>query len=89
MGATNRKSISSLTLGVLSIIIPYIGFILGILGISLSKRSIVEIEISNEKGKGLAISGRICSIVGLCIQVFLILLLILGLVTYYTLINSH
>ncbi len=73
MEKTNNKSIASLTLGVLSIIVPYIGIILGIIGIVISSKSIVEIDNSNEKGRGLAISGKVCSIVGICLQVLLIL----------------
>ncbi|MET3322364.1 UNVERIFIED_ORG: hypothetical protein ABIC97_005500 [Peribacillus simplex] len=83
MKKTNNKSIVSLTLGVLSIIIPYIGLILGILGLVISSKSIVEIEESNEKGRGLAISGRVCSIVGICFQLLLIFLLVLSTSVYF------
>ncbi|MFC9601728.1 DUF4190 domain-containing protein [Peribacillus butanolivorans] len=83
MKKTNNKSIVSLTLGVLSIIIPYIGLILGILGLVISSKSIVEIEESNEKGRGLAISGRVCSIVGICFQLLLIFLLVLSISVYF------
>ncbi|MFD4932183.1 DUF4190 domain-containing protein [Peribacillus butanolivorans] len=78
MEKTNNKSIVSLTLGVLSIIIPYIGLILGIIGIVISSKSIKEIDESNEKGRRLAISGRFCIIVGICFQLLLIFLLILS-----------
>ncbi|PGL66754.1 hypothetical protein CN925_20785 [Bacillus sp. AFS055030] len=88
MGTINSKSISSLTLGVLSIIIPYLGFILGIVGLFISRKSIAEINHSNEKGKGLAISGRVCSIVGICIQVFLIIILVLGIITFFSTSND-
>jgi len=81
---TNSKSISSLTLGVLSIIIPYIGFILGIIGLFISRKSIAEINHTNEKGKGLAISGRVCSIFGICIQTILIIILVLGIITFFS-----
>ncbi|MEK3797004.1 DUF4190 domain-containing protein [Peribacillus sp. FSL H8-0477] len=83
MKIINNKSIVSLILGVLSIVIPYIGLILGILGLVISSKSIVEIEESNEKGRGLAISGRVCSIVGLCFQLLLIFLLILSISVYF------
>ncbi|MFF2288715.1 DUF4190 domain-containing protein [Peribacillus butanolivorans] len=83
MEKTNNKSIVSLTLGVLSIIIPYIGLILGIIGIVISSKSIKEIDKSNEKGRRLAISGRVCSIVGICFQLLLIFLLILSLSVFF------
>ncbi|MBK3497397.1 DUF4190 domain-containing protein [Viridibacillus sp. YIM B01967] len=87
MENTNNKSIVSLTLGVLSIVVPYIGFILGIIGLVMSKKSIKEIDISNEKGKGLATSGKVCSIVGICVQGILIFLMILSIVAFYSLTN--
>lgn len=83
MEKTNNKSIVSLTLGILSIIVPYIGLILGIIGIVISSKSIVEIDDSNEKGRGLAISGRVCSIVGICFQCLLIFLLLLSISVYF------
>ncbi|AOH56597.1 hypothetical protein ABE28_019695 [Peribacillus muralis] len=78
MEKTNNKAIVSLTLGVLSIIIPYIGLILGIIGLIISSKSIKEIDQTNEKGRGLAISGRVCSIVGICFQFLLILIMVLS-----------
>ncbi|WP_330502664.1 DUF4190 domain-containing protein [Peribacillus frigoritolerans] len=83
MKKTNNKSIVSLTLGILSILVPYIGLILGIIGIVISSKSIVEIEESNEKGRGLATSGRVCSIVGVCFQLILIFFLILSFSVYF------
>lgn len=83
MVKTNNKSIVSLTLGILAIIVPYIGIILGIIGIFISSKSIIEIERSNERGKGLAITGRVCSIVGICFQFLLIILLLLSIIVYF------
>ncbi|MEC2056197.1 DUF4190 domain-containing protein [Peribacillus psychrosaccharolyticus] len=83
MVKTNNKSIVSLTLGILAIIVPYIGIILGIIGIFISSKSIIEIERSNERGKGLAITGRVCSIVGICFQFLLIILLLLSISVYF------
>lgn len=79
----NRKSVASLTLGILSLIIPYIGLILGIIGVIFSAKSLKEIDLSNQQGRGLAISGKVCSIVGICLQALLIILLILGFVSYF------
>jgi uncharacterized membrane protein len=75
---TNSKSIISLTLGILSIIVPFIGFVLGIIGVVLSRIATKEISKRNENGRGLAISGMICSIVGIVIQLFSVL----GLIAY-------
>lgn len=73
---TNQKSISALTLGVLSIMIPAIGFILGVIGIFIARSSMKEIDTANQKGMGMAISGLICSIVGIVFQLFVILAII-------------
>jgi hypothetical protein len=80
---TNNKSIAALTLGILSILLPYIGLILGIIGLVLSSKSIKEINHSNENGRGLAISGKVCSIVGISLHGLLILLMILAISSYY------
>lgn len=66
---TNTKSIISLTLGILSIIISLIGLIPGIIGVILSKKGIVEIDNLNGKGRGFAVIGKVCSIIGICIHV--------------------
>ena len=79
---TNSKSVASLTLGILSIIIPTIGIILGIIGIVVSRMGKREIEKTNENGRGLATSGFVCSIVGIVIQTFWILLAIVSYFSY-------
>ena len=83
MEKTNNKSIAALTLGILSIIVPYIGLVLGIIGLVLSSKSMAEINNSNENGRGLAISGKVCSIVGICLHALLILLMILSISLFY------
>jgi hypothetical protein len=60
--STNKKAIYSLTLGILSVVIPYLGMIFGIIGIVISFISLNEIKKSNQQGKGLAIAGKVCSI---------------------------
>ncbi|WP_243556372.1 DUF4190 domain-containing protein [Priestia megaterium] len=74
----NTNSIVSLTLGILSIFIPILGFITGIIGIILYKKASNEIAVSNQSGKGLAIAGLICSIVGVISQLFFVL----GIITF-------
>ena len=73
---TNNNSIISLTLGILSIIIPLIGLLLGVLGAVFSRKAKKQIAKTNENGMGLATSGMICSIVGIVIQMFSVLSLI-------------
>ncbi|MFJ7976806.1 DUF4190 domain-containing protein [Peribacillus sp. JNUCC 23] len=68
---TNSNSIISLINGILSILIPFLGLILGIIGILFSRKAVKQIEKTNEGGRGLAISCLICSVVGIIIQFFL------------------
>jgi hypothetical protein len=56
---TNGKSIAALVLGILAVIIPYIGLIIGILAIVFGKISLNEIKKRGEQGKGLAIAGLV------------------------------
>ncbi|MBU7595260.1 DUF4190 domain-containing protein [Metabacillus halosaccharovorans] len=78
MEQVNSKSIAALTLGILAIVIPYIGFILGIIGVILSSKALSEISAHHQNGYGLAVAGRMCSIVGIVLQLILLFLVFLG-----------
>ncbi|SDQ80486.1 DUF4190 domain-containing protein [Virgibacillus salinus] len=71
--ATNGEAITSLTLGILSIIIPFIGLFLGIIGVVVSRKATKQIVKTNEDGRGLATSGLICSVVGILMQLFMVM----------------
>lgn len=79
---TNGKSVAALVLGILSIAVPYIGFILGIIAIVLGNRARHVIDQNGESGRGLAVAGFVCGIVGLCLWGLIILLIIIGLATF-------
>lgn len=79
MKEANSESIITFTLGILSIIVPYIGLIIGIIGLVLGRKVIRE----NGKGNTLAVSGKVLSIVGICIQSLLFLLALLGFLMFY------
>ncbi|GIN73984.1 hypothetical protein J14TS2_44590 [Bacillus sp. J14TS2] len=83
---TNNKSVVSLTLGILSIVLPAIGLVLGIIGMIFSAIAVKEIERTNENGKGLAIAGFVCNIVGCIIQLFWI---VLGILSFYSYSNME
>ncbi|AWE07157.1 hypothetical protein DCE79_06940 [Lysinibacillus sp. 2017] len=74
---TNNNSVISLIVGILSLflalITPVIGLILGIIGIVFSRIAIVQINSTNENGRGLATVGLICSMVGVFILLFMVL----------------
>ncbi|MDC3412236.1 DUF4190 domain-containing protein [Aquibacillus sp. 3ASR75-11] len=75
---TNGKAIASMVLGILSLVIPYIGFVLGIIGIVLAKKSFNEIEQNEQGGRGMAIAGLTTSIIGTALYALLIIILIIG-----------
>ncbi|WP_052350559.1 DUF4190 domain-containing protein [Paenibacillus gorillae] len=77
---TNGKSIAALVLGICSIIVPYLGFFIGIVGMIISTLSLGEIKKKGEQGKGLAIAGLVTSIIGTAIYALIFLVLILVLV---------
>ncbi|MCM3174298.1 DUF4190 domain-containing protein [Paenibacillus sp. MER 99-2] len=79
---TNGKSIAALVLGILSIMIPYIGFIIGIVAIIFAALSLKEINVRMEQGKGLAVAGLVCGIIGTLIYALIILFIIVAVVLY-------
>ncbi|MEN2767806.1 DUF4190 domain-containing protein [Ornithinibacillus xuwenensis] len=74
---TNGKAIASLVLGILSFI-PYIGIILGIIGLVLANKGIKEVAVYGQGGLGLGIAGRVTSIIGIVLGGILWLFIILG-----------
>ncbi len=78
---TNSKAVVALTLGILSIFIPVVGILLGIIGITFSVIAKKEIEKTNEDGRNFATSGMICSVVGVIIQLFFV---VVGIVSFYS-----
>jgi hypothetical protein len=80
---TNGKSIAALVLGILSIMLPYIGFIIGIIAIVFSAISLKEIKKKQEQGRGMAIAGLVCGIVGTAIYAIIILVFIIAALVYW------
>ncbi|WP_426351198.1 DUF4190 domain-containing protein [Alloiococcus sp. CFN-8] len=70
---TNTKAIVSLVLGIISLLITYLGLATSIVGIILSRIATREIEERGEKGSGLALGGLITSIVGLVLQLIIVI----------------
>ena len=75
---TNGKAIAALVLGILSIVVPYIGLIFGIIAIILAAISFKEIRLRYEQGRGLAIAGLVCGIIGTIIYAVIIVLVVLA-----------
>ncbi|MCO7127879.1 DUF4190 domain-containing protein [Sporolactobacillus shoreicorticis] len=73
----NGKAIAGMVLGITAIIIPYAGFILGILGIIFSIKAMNEIEQYGQQGRGLAITGLVTSIISISIYALIILFFVI------------
>ncbi|GAB6989616.1 DUF4190 domain-containing protein [Paenibacillus pini] len=73
---TNGKAIAALILGILAFT-PYVGIILGILAIIFGALALKEIKVKNEQGRGLAIAGLVCGIVGTILYLIIIIFLII------------
>ncbi|MDT9720950.1 DUF4190 domain-containing protein [Paenibacillus sp. ClWae2A] len=80
---TNSKSIAALVLGILSVMVPYLGFLIGIVAIIFASISLKEIKLRMEQGKGLAIAGLVCGIIGTAIYAIIILILLVASVFYF------
>ncbi|GAY75559.1 DUF4190 domain-containing protein [Sporolactobacillus inulinus] len=73
----NGKSIAALVLGITAIIIPYVGLILGILGIIFSKKALNEIAQYGQQGRGMAIAGLVTSIISVAIYALIIFFIVI------------
>ncbi|BBO00401.1 DUF4190 domain-containing protein [Sporolactobacillus terrae] len=73
----NGKSIAALVLGITAIIIPYVGLILGILGIIFSKKALNEIAQYGQQGRGMAIAGLVTSIISVSIYALIIFFIVI------------
>ncbi|MFZ3579488.1 DUF4190 domain-containing protein [Virgibacillus sp. DJP39] len=81
---TSSNAIVSLTLGVLSILLPFIGLVIGVIGVVVSRKATKEISNTNKGGREFAVSGLICSLVGITIQT----LAIVGILAFTFLISA-
>jgi len=82
-GQFNTNAVISLTMGILSVMFfPFIGWILGLVGLVYGNRSLRQIEDTNEKGKNLAVVGKTCSIVGISLGLISIIIVVGGLALF-------
>lgn len=86
----NGKAVASLALGILSILLPFIGYVfdifsfifiafgiaLGVLSIVLYHKARNEMAWTGEGGKAIAIAGLNCGITGIFIHILLIFIYI-------------
>ncbi len=71
------KAVASLVCGILSIFMPFLGFILGAISIVFGVLSRNEIQQSEGKliGKGMAIAGLVCGVLGIVWNIILLRIL--------------
>ncbi len=82
-GQVNKNAVISLTVGILAVLFfPFIGWILGLVGLVYGNRSLREIEDTKEKGENLAVAGRVCSIVGIALSLLSVIIVASGLALY-------
>lgn len=68
----NRTPTTILVMGLLSIIIPFIGLLLGVIGIMFAINLSKQTNFQKGKNQSLIFTGKILSIIGIVIQGFLI-----------------
>lgn len=75
----NGSAIAALVLGILSVVIPYVGFIIGIIAIVISSKALKQIPPHAPGGaRGMAIAGLVCGIVGSALYGLIVLLLLIA-----------
>ncbi|MFX3617405.1 MAG: DUF4190 domain-containing protein [Sporolactobacillus sp.] len=62
-----------MVLGILSLTIPYLGFILGIIAIVYSRKASKEIASSDQNGKGMATAGLVTGIISVSLYAIVII----------------
>jgi len=79
----NTNAVVSLAMGILSVLVfPFIGWILGLVGLIYGNKSLRQIEDTKEKGENLAVAGRVCSIVGIVLGLLSIIIVVSGLLLF-------
>ncbi len=83
---------TSLVLGILSIVICGVGFILGIIGIVLANKDIAMYRsnpgVYSESSFSNAKTGRICSIIGIIVSSLIVIGYVLYMIWIFSIINS-
>ncbi|WP_227793560.1 DUF4190 domain-containing protein [Paenibacillus guangzhouensis] len=79
---TNSKSIAALVLGILGVVVPYLGFIIAIIAIVFSRLAAGEIKRTGEEGRGMATAGLVLGIVGTVLYGIIILLAVIAFLAF-------
>ncbi|MCM3324730.1 MULTISPECIES: DUF4190 domain-containing protein [Cytobacillus] len=71
----------SLILGILSIITPYIGLVIGIFGSIYASKLLCN--INGPEGRKLISAGKVCSVIGIFLHTILLILLSFSLIIFF------
>ncbi|MBL0385290.1 DUF4190 domain-containing protein [Tumebacillus sp. ITR2] len=74
---TNGKAIASMILGIVSLVIPYVGLITGIIAMVLSSSSKKDIARTGQQGHGMATAGFVTGLIAVILYAIVILLFII------------
>lgn len=81
-----QKAVTSLVLGIMSIFIPFIGLFTGVLGLIYANQATRQMT-GDESGQNFALGGKVCSIIGICLQTGIILFFIFVFLLFRTIPN--
>ncbi|MEC3882320.1 DUF4190 domain-containing protein [Halobacillus sp. HZG1] len=70
-----QKAVTSCVLGMMSIFLPFIGILFGWIGLLFANKALVELT-TDAPGYRFALGGKICSVVGLCLQVCILIFIL-------------
>jgi len=89
---TNGNAIAGMVLGIASIAVMFLGFILGPLAIYFSNKAIREIDASGApsgSSRGFASAGKICGIIGTIVSIVVVLLYIVMTVVFFAMFREN
>jgi uncharacterized BrkB/YihY/UPF0761 family membrane protein len=74
---SNRTAITTLILGILSIVTLFfgVGIILGVIGLIIGIVALKEIKRFKQEGRKMAITGIVCNVIGIIIPILLMTIL--------------
>jgi len=78
---TSGKAVAALVLGILSIVLCYVGFVAGVIAIVLAVLAKRDIDRDGLDGRALATAGMVCGIVGTVVQLLLDVLVLIALLS--------
>jgi hypothetical protein len=77
LAPTHGGAVASMVLGIVSLVIWYVGIVTGIIGLALGATALKQVQPNGPKrGRGMAIAGITCSIIALALWLFVLIVAI-------------